>query len=121
MKLDERKNYNLQYHDKYKIFPLNVEQTIKLVFGYFHLNKLNSCITPKEVIDICLNYYYESTPITTNEGIEMALQIKAKQYKEVSAFTQFGLRNLFDTAIRESLVFSQWSNTKKKKKNCILM
>ena len=59
------------------------------------------------------------TPITTEEGMEMARLIGAIKYLECSALTQKGLKNVFDEAIRVVLVPPQ--KAKKSRKKCIIM
>ena len=59
------------------------------------------------------------TPITTEEGIDMARQIGAVKYLECSALTQKGLKNVFDEAIRVVLVPPQAA--KKGSKKCAIL
>jgi Rho family protein len=44
-----------------------------------------------------------TTPITPQEGERVAKEIGAKRYLECSAKEGFGVREVFDAAIRESL------------------
>ena len=55
------------------------------------------------------------TPITTEEGMDMAKQIGAVKYLECSALTQEGLGNVFEQVIREVLVPPQ------KAKKCVII
>jgi len=61
------------------------------------------------------------TPVTTEQGQQLANQIGAKAYVECSAYTQKGLRAVFDEAIR----CATRSTTEKKKKKsvakCLIM
>jgi len=59
------------------------------------------------------------TPITFEEGLEMARQIGATKYLECSALTQKGLKNVFDEAIR--VVLCPPTPAKGKGKKCSLL
>jgi Ras-related C3 botulinum toxin substrate 1 len=61
------------------------------------------------------------TPITYEQGVERAKQISAAKYVECSAKTQKGLKNVFDEAIRSSIIASSAPMKKKKKVSCIVM
>ena len=59
------------------------------------------------------------TPISTEEGMDMAKQIGAVKYLECSALTQKGLKNVFDEAIRVVLVPP--AAAKKSSKKCEIL
>ena len=59
------------------------------------------------------------TPISTEEGMDMAKQIGAVKYLECSALTQKGLKNVFDEAIR--VVLCPPKPTGKKSKKCSVL
>ncbi|CAN6637701.1 cell division control protein 42 [Trichomonascus vanleenenianus] len=57
-------------------------------------------------------------PISYQQGLQMAKEIKAVKYLECSALTQKGLKTVFDEAIHAVL---SPSAPKKKKKSCIIL
>ncbi|CAH8655762.1 unnamed protein product [Schistosoma rodhaini] len=57
-------------------------------------------------------------PVTYSEGCRMAKEIKAVKYLECSALTQFGLKDVFDEAIRAVLMPE---GKKKKHSSCELI
>jgi len=57
-------------------------------------------------------------PLTYPQGLQMAKEISAVKYLECSAFTQRGLKTVFDDAIRAVLTPVVKS---KKKKGCMLL
>lgn len=59
------------------------------------------------------------TPITFEEGLEMAKQISATKYLECSALTQKGLKTVFDEAIR--VVLCPPAAPKKSGKKCDIL
>eukprot|EP01111_Echinosteliopsis_oligospora_P001348 TRINITY_DN1204_c0_g3_i1.p1 TRINITY_DN1204_c0_g3~~TRINITY_DN1204_c0_g3_i1.p1 ORF type:complete len:236 (-),score=72.44 TRINITY_DN1204_c0_g3_i1:127-741(-) len=59
-------------------------------------------------------HQHNQTPTTQQQGEALAKQIGAKAYAECSAFTQKGLANVFETAIR-TVCPSSSKNSKKKK------
>jgi len=59
------------------------------------------------------------TPITFEEGLEMARQINATKYLECSALTQKGLKTVFDEAIR--VVLCPPAPAKSSKKKCEIL
>eukprot|EP00026_Physarum_polycephalum_P015765 Phypoly_transcript_16530.p1 GENE.Phypoly_transcript_16530~~Phypoly_transcript_16530.p1 ORF type:complete len:204 (+),score=38.21 Phypoly_transcript_16530:102-713(+) len=63
------------------------------------------------------------TPITTEQGEQLAKQIGAKAYVECSAVTQKGLRHVFEEAVRVSMKATAEKRKQIKKKNgkCIVM
>jgi len=58
------------------------------------------------------------SPITFQQGMQMAKEINAIKYLECSALTQKGLKNVFDEAIRAVLMPKQ---TKRKTTTCIVL
>ena len=58
------------------------------------------------------------SPITYQQGLQMAKEISAVKYLECSALTQKGLKNVFDEAIRAVL---SPAAPKKAKKKCTLL
>jgi Ras-related C3 botulinum toxin substrate 1 len=60
------------------------------------------------------------SPVTTEEGQQVAKEIKAKQFIECSALTQRNLTNLFETCVREA-VGGFKSPKKPKSKKCTLL
>jgi len=54
-------------------------------------------------------------PISKEEGENMAKELKAFAYRECSALTQEGLKDVFDTAVR-AVTSRRTDNPKKKKK-----
>lgn len=59
-------------------------------------------------------------PVKKEEGAELAKTIGASSHVECSAFTQDGLKEVFDTALRHGLNF-QCPKPKKKKSRCVIM
>ena len=113
LKTDLRDKFYSDMDDK--VIRLNNKKSNDLVFGYLRFY-FNSIVIPKDVMNICCEYYYEPIPITTDEGMELIEEIKAKQYIELSAWTQEGLKNLFDQAFIEGA-----QKKIKKKKQCCIM
>jgi Ras-related C3 botulinum toxin substrate 1 len=60
-----------------------------------------------------------ATPITTEQGKQLAKDIGAHSYVECSSLTSEGLKNVFDTAIRA--VIEHNSKPGKKKRACLVM
>lgn len=60
----------------------------------------------------------EQSYITFDEGVKKAKNIGAYSYVECSALTQYGLRNVFDEAIRATFTPTKQSG---KKKVCVLL
>lgn len=61
------------------------------------------------------------SPITYEQGVQLAKEIGAVKYLECSALTQHGLKNVFDEAIRAVLYPQEVSSKKdKKKKKCLI-
>lgn len=46
----------------------------------------------------------ESEPLTKEEGSKLATDVGAKMYVECSSFTQEGLKNVFEQAVRVALM-----------------
>jgi len=55
------------------------------------------------------------TPVTTDQGNQLASKLKAIRYMECSAKTQENLKDVFDEAVRAVL------RPKKKKKGCVML
>jgi small GTP-binding protein len=65
----------------------------------------------------------ESEPLTKDDGVKLAQEVGAKMYVECSSFTQEGLKNVFEQAVRVALS-AQTVNTEsseKKKGFCTLL
>ena len=60
------------------------------------------------------------TPITFEQGQSKAKQINALKYLECSAYTQKGLKDVFDEAIR-AVISPQKQTQKKKKGGCNIL
>ncbi|WPK23517.1 hypothetical protein PUMCH_000758 [Australozyma saopauloensis] len=60
----------------------------------------------------------QQSPVSTAEGQEVANKISAKHYLECSARTGQGVREVFETATRASLVTKE---KKEKKKKCVVL
>ena len=57
-------------------------------------------------------------PITYEQGVKMAKEIRAFKYVECSALTQEGLKNVFDTAL--AATFGGLDTLKRKRKGCVV-
>jgi len=60
------------------------------------------------------------SPITTEQGMKMAQEIKAVKYMECSALTQKGLKDVFDEAIRAVIAPANKKPPPKKKSGCLI-
>uniref|UniRef100_A0AC34GRI8 Uncharacterized protein n=1 Tax=Panagrolaimus sp. ES5 TaxID=591445 RepID=A0AC34GRI8_9BILA len=58
--------------------------------------------------------------ISSAEGQQLANDINAIKYLECSAFTQFGLKDIFDEAICAA-IFPSKEKLKNRKKSCVVM
>lgn len=63
------------------------------------------------------------SPITSEQGVQMAQEIHAKMHMECSALTQSGLKKVFDEAIRCGMQNdgTNSNNGRKKKKKCTIL
>lgn len=63
------------------------------------------------------------SPITAEQGVQMAQEIHAKMHMECSALTQSGLKKVFDEAIRCGMQNdgTNSNNGRKKKKKCTIL
>jgi len=61
------------------------------------------------------------SPITTEQGNQMAKEIKAVKFMECSALTQKGLKDVFDEAIRAVIAPKPSAKGGKKKSECLLL
>jgi len=60
------------------------------------------------------------SPISTEQGTQMAKDIKAIKFMECSALTQKGLKDVFDEAIRAVIAPKAAEKPKKKSGGCIV-
>lgn len=58
------------------------------------------------------------TPISYHQGLAVAEDIRAVEYLECSAFTQMGLKTVFDEAVRAAL---DPPLVKKRKRKCLIL
>ena len=62
----------------------------------------------------------QQQPVTYEQGVQMANEIGALEYRECSALTQNGLKDVFDTAIRIQLEFRCRKPSRRSKAKCVI-
>eukprot|EP01084_Bolivina_argentea_P239153 401963_1 len=83
---------------------LDHKTSMHVIYGYIHKYSIRyQLIVPDDLINICYEYYYfVSTPVSKQEGMEMMKQIGAKQYVEHALLAQ-DCKMVFDETIREAV------------------
>lgn len=60
-------------------------------------------------------------PLTYQDGLRLADELRAAKYLECSALTQKGLKTVFDEAIKTALEAKEKPNKNKKSKKCVIL
>eukprot|EP01083_Nonionella_stella_P100754 284575_1 len=95
---------------------INAEESNTLICGYIH--KYATDAMPICLIDVFYSFYFETTPITHQQGTKMMKDIGATQYIETSCWTQDGVKDVFDQAIRSVFLHQSVGKTHRR---CMLM